>query len=51
MQDEPLLISSLIEYAAVNHPDREIISKLPDGSVHRYGYAQASTTLRGCAER
>lgn len=41
MQDEPLLISSLLEYAAENHPQALIVSKLSDGSIHRYGYADA----------
>jgi fatty-acyl-CoA synthase len=50
MQDEPLLISSLIEYAALNHPDREIVSKLPDGSLHRYGYAQANERAKRLAK-
>jgi acyl-CoA synthetase (AMP-forming)/AMP-acid ligase II len=50
MQDEPLLISSLLDYAADNHPDREIVSKLPDGSVHRYGYAQARSRAKRLAK-
>ncbi|GLS14815.1 MULTISPECIES: 3-(methylthio)propionyl-CoA ligase [Hydrogenophaga] len=35
MQDRPLLISSLIEHAATFHPDTEIVSRLPEGTVHR----------------
>lgn len=35
MQDRPLLISSLIEHAATFHPDGEIVSKLPEGTIHR----------------
>ncbi len=35
MQDRPLLISSLIEHAATFHPDTEIVSRLPEGHVHR----------------
>ncbi len=35
MQDRPLLISSLIEHAATFHPATEIVSRLPDGTVHR----------------
>ena len=38
MQDEPLLISTLLAYAAENHGSREITSKLPDGSIHRCVY-------------
>ncbi|MBS0430019.1 MAG: long-chain-fatty-acid--CoA ligase [Proteobacteria bacterium] len=39
MQDRPLLISSLIEHAARFHPDVEIVSRLPEGSMHRTNWA------------
>ncbi len=35
MQDRPLLISSLIEHAATFHPRTEIVSRLPEGTLHR----------------
>ncbi|CAN5665852.1 3-(methylthio)propionyl-CoA ligase [soil metagenome] len=35
MQDRPLLISSLIEHAATFHPETEIVSRLPEGEIHR----------------
>ncbi len=35
MQDRPLLISSLIEYAATYHADTEIVSRLPEGGMDR----------------
>jgi len=35
MQDRPLLISSLIEHAGTFHPAAEIVSRLPEGPVHR----------------
>lgn len=35
MQDRPLLIASLIEHAATFHPQTEIVSRLPEGTVHR----------------
>ncbi len=35
MQDRPLLISSLIEHAATFHPHAEIVSHLPENTVHR----------------
>jgi len=35
MQDRPLLISSLIEHAATFHPSTEIVSRLPEGPLHR----------------
>ena len=40
MQERPLLISSLIEYAARNHGGTPIVSRTPDGQIHRYGYRQ-----------
>jgi acyl-CoA synthetase (AMP-forming)/AMP-acid ligase II len=38
MQETPLLISSLLDYAARYHGDTEIVSRLPSGAIHRYGY-------------
>ncbi len=35
MQDRPLMISSLIEHAATFHPETEIVSRLPEGPIHR----------------
>ncbi len=35
MQDRPLLISSLIEHAATFHPHTEVVSRLPEGTMHR----------------
>ena len=35
MQETPLLISSLIEHAATFHPDAAVVSRLPDGGIHR----------------
>lgn len=39
MQDRPLLISSLIEHAATFHPAAEIVSRLPEGGIHRTHWA------------
>jgi acyl-CoA synthetase (AMP-forming)/AMP-acid ligase II len=39
MQNRPLLISSLIEYAAAWHGNREIVSRDPEGSIHRTTYS------------
>ncbi len=41
MQDRPLLISSLIEYAAQYHGSTEIVSRTVEGPIHRYDYAEA----------
>src|SRR5688500_13749734 len=40
MQDRPLLISSLIDHAAAHHGDREIVSQLMDGGMHRSNWRQ-----------
>ncbi|MGA7538637.1 MAG: long-chain fatty acid--CoA ligase [Steroidobacteraceae bacterium] len=40
MQNHPLLISSLIEHAAVTHPHAEIVSRTPEGELRRHSYAE-----------
>jgi len=47
MQDRPLLISSLIEHAATFHPQAEIVSRLPEGPVHRSSWGE----VRGMSQR
>src|SRR5690349_543578 len=44
MQQQALLVSSLIEHAVCNHPDVEIVSRTSEGPVHR-------TTYGGIARR
>ena len=39
MQDHPLLISTLIDHAARNHPEGEIVSRRVEGDLHRSNYA------------
>lgn len=41
MQDHPLLISNLLEFAARYHGDTEIVSRRIEGDLHRSSYAQA----------
>jgi fatty-acyl-CoA synthase len=50
MQDHPLLISSLIRYAAENHGRREVVSRLVDGSIHRTDYATVERRSRRFAK-
>ena len=38
MQNQPLLISSLITFAERNHGDGEIVSRRVEGDIHRYTY-------------
>ncbi len=49
MQETPLLISSLLDYAERWHPQTEIVSREADGSEHRYGYAEAAIRARRLA--
>jgi fatty-acyl-CoA synthase len=41
MMDRPLTLPSILEYAALYHPDREVVDRTVEGSIHRYGYAEA----------
>ena len=50
MQDRPLLISSLIEFAALNHRDGEIVSRTIEGPVHRYTYNDCAARSRQLAK-
>src|SRR3569832_1293649 len=36
MQNQPLLISALIDFAARHHGDAEIVSRRLEGDIHRY---------------
>jgi acyl-CoA synthetase (AMP-forming)/AMP-acid ligase II len=40
MQNHPLLISSLIEHAAVAHPHAEIVSRTSEGEIRRHTYPE-----------
>lgn len=49
MQQRQLLISDLIEHAAAHHGEREIVSHLIDGSVHRYTWCEARARAKRVA--
>jgi fatty-acyl-CoA synthase len=49
MQDHPLLISDLIEFAARHHADAQIVSRRVEGDLHRCTYAQAAARARQVA--
>ncbi len=42
MMDAPLMISSLLSYAARWHSDVEIVTRTVEGPIHRYGYGEAA---------
>src|SRR5436190_5175045 len=41
MMDRPLLVSSVIDFAAEVYPDVQVVSQTVEGGIHRYGYAQS----------
>ncbi|HYA72411.1 MAG TPA: AMP-binding protein, partial [Roseiarcus sp.] len=49
MQQRPLLISSLIDYAATYHGDREIVSRDPEGAFHRSNYRDVAARAKQVA--
>ncbi|MDD9993307.1 MAG: AMP-binding protein, partial [Rhodospirillales bacterium] len=49
MQEIPLMISSLIRYAAEYHGDRPVVSRTVEGPIHRYGYAECERRARRVA--
>ena len=50
MQNRSLLISSLIEFAALNHSDGEIVSRTVEGPIHRYTYKDCAARSRQLAK-
>ena len=49
MQERPLLISHLIDFAERFHGDGEIVSRRVEGDIHRYTYADAALRSRQVA--
>ena len=49
MQDHPLLISSLIEFAGRHHHEAEIVSRRVEGDIHRTNYAEVTKRSRRVA--
>jgi len=50
MQDRPLLISQIIDFAAAYYPDVEIVTRTVEGPIHRYGYRDAGKRAKQVAE-
>jgi len=42
MQNQPLLLSSLLAHADRFHGHTEIVSRTVEGPIHRYGYREAA---------
>ncbi len=50
MMDFPLTLSHLLERAGSLYPEREIVTRLPDKSLHRYTYADFYRRSRALAK-
>ena len=49
MQQQSLLISSLIEFADRHHGDGEVVSRRVEGDVHRYSWSDVANRSRQVA--
>lgn len=49
MMQRPLLISQILEFAAGNFPDQEIVSRTTEGPIHRYTYPELAQRTRKLA--
>ena len=49
MQNQPLLISALIEHAERHHGDGEIVSRRVEGDIHRYRWRDVAARARQIA--
>ena len=49
MQNQQLLISSLIEFADRHHGEAEVVSRRVEGDIHRYTYKQVAQRSRKVA--
>ncbi len=49
MQKIPLMISSLIRYAAQYHGGRQVVSRTVEGSIHRYAYEECERRAKRLA--
>ena len=49
MQNQPLLISHLIDFAEHHHGDGEVVSRRVEGDIHRSSWAQVAQRARQVA--
>src|SRR6202012_1474064 len=50
MQNQPLLLSSLLRHADRFHAGTEIVSRTVEGPIHRHGYREAARRTRKLAD-
>jgi fatty-acyl-CoA synthase len=51
MQDWPLLCHRIIDHAAINHPERPIVTRSVEGGIHSTNYAQIRARALRVAQR
>ena len=51
MQDWPLLCHRIIDHAALNHPERPVITRSIEGPIHRTNYAEVRARSLRVAQR
>ena len=51
MQDWPLLIHKIIDLAAIQHADREVVSRSVEGPIHRTNYRDVRARALQVAQR
>lgn len=51
MQDWPLLIHRVIDYAATQHGDREVVSRSVEGPIHRTTYKAIHQRAKQVSQR
>ena len=49
MQDWPLLVHTIIDNAAINHAEREVVSRTAEGPIHRTTYCEINARARKLA--
>lgn len=49
MMQEPLLLASVLKHAETYHADEEVVSRLPNGVLHRYTYRDLGQRARQVA--
>ncbi len=49
MQHHPLMISGVIEFAAIYHADTEVVSRRVEGDIHRTNYAEVNRRAKQIA--
>src|ERR1044072_9478098 len=50
MQDWPLLVHKIIDHAAINHGDREVVTRSVEGPIHRTTFREIPVRSRKVAE-